>query len=94
MSKAENTKTIKVSEQNHIWLESLGTKSESFDDIITCLRNQVRLSNPKKWWLISAKDVKLIRKALTESEQRNALHVLDSGLHLTKEIPADWKEEE
>jgi len=47
-----------------------------------------------KWWLINDEDVKTIKIALIESNQTSALHTLDSGLHLTNEIPDDFKEGE
>jgi len=51
-----------------------------------------------QWWLISEEDVELIRKGLIlfqeEREvQRDALHALDSGLHITKAIPDDYADE-
>lgn len=42
---------------------------------------------PKKWWLISDKDVQAIKKGLDGS----LLHTLESGLHITDEVPEDWK---
>jgi hypothetical protein len=39
-----------------------------------------------KWWLISDDDYKTISKAL-----RDALHILDTGLHRTDAIPDDYK---
>ena len=45
----------------------------------------------QEWWLISAENVKSIRKALEDSGQRDALHDLDSGLNTTDCIPDDWK---
>ncbi len=45
------------------------------------------LSDPKKWWLISNEDVQAIKKGLTGS----LLHTLESGLHITYEVPEDWK---
>lgn len=46
------------------------------------------MSEPKKWWLISEEDVQAIEKNLAQ-----ALHALESGLHMTDEIPEDWKDE-
>ena len=46
--------------------------------------------DPKKWWLISDQDVQAIKKGLTGS----LLHTLETGLHITDEIPEDWKENE
>jgi len=46
----------------------------------------------QKWWLISAENVDSIRKALESSGQKDALHDLDSGLHITDCIPDDFKE--
>ena len=42
---------------------------------------------PTKWWLISDEDVQAIKKGLTGS----LLHALESGLHVTNEVPEDWK---
>jgi len=50
------------------------------------------MTDPKKWWLISNQDVDEIEKALEDTDQKDALHTLHSGLHTTKEIPDDWKE--
>ena len=52
------------------------------------------MSDPKKWWLISDEDVQVIRKGLmhaTHVKKEKALHALDSGLHVTDEVPEDWK---
>lgn len=54
------------------------------------------MSEPKKWWLISDEDVQTIRtglKARTDILTSHALHALDSGLHKTDEVPADFKKE-
>ena len=53
------------------------------------------MTNPKKWWLISNQDVEAIAEALqnpTPEKLRDALHDLDSGCHITDEIPDDWNE--
>ena len=44
--------------------------------------------DPKKWWLISDGDVQTLRDRLSG----DLLHILESGLHTTDEIPEDWKE--
>ena len=50
-----------------------------------------------RWWLLSDTDVEFLRVALTEANDTdpmgwvsNALHVLDSGLHETDAVPADF----
>lgn len=45
------------------------------------------MTDPKKWWLISNEDIQAIKEGLTGS----LLHTLESGLHITDEVPADWK---
>ena len=61
--------------------------------------------DPKTWWLIAEDDVRAIRAALeqharnTENEPRTellgaALHALDSGLHTTAAVPADFRAED
>ena len=48
------------------------------------------MTDPTKWWLISDEDVQAIKKGLTGS----LLHTLESGLHITDEIPDDWRKED
>ena len=43
--------------------------------------------NPSKWWLISDEDVQTIKKGLTGA----LLRTLESGLHITDVIPADFQ---
>lgn len=45
------------------------------------------MNTPTKWWLISDEDVQAIKKGLAGS----LLHILESGLHTTDDIPEDWK---
>lgn len=49
-----------------------------------------------KWWLISDEDVKTIRRGLTYTAQSirgQALHALDTGLHVTACTPDDYKDD-
>lgn len=46
-----------------------------------------------KWWLIEDDDVQKIRAALEQHGLTYALHALDSGLHDTDAVPADFEEE-
>jgi hypothetical protein len=57
----------------------------------------------QKWWLLSDKDLGAIIFALTAAIQQcpdadsrkpleDALHILESGLHITDAVPGDFKE--
>jgi hypothetical protein len=54
----------------------------------------------KQWWLISIEDIEKIRAFLLKMALKgsgpaaDALHALDSGLHLTDAVPDDFKDEE
>jgi len=43
-----------------------------------------------KWWLISDKNVKQLQEALETA--CDALHSLDSGLHISDTVPSDFSE--
>ncbi len=56
--------------------------------------NDEQMSEPKKWWLISDEDVQVIKKSLMyypQATRKEALHALESGLHVTDAVPDDWK---
>jgi hypothetical protein len=49
------------------------------------------------WLLIARDDVQRIRKALSTLPNvaaREALHLLDTGLHTTDAVPDDWRDDE
>lgn len=64
------------------------------------------LGVPGAWWLISIEDARRIAAALEHIEQHlaapesckraalEALHLLNSGLHRTGAVPADFQREE
>lgn len=41
-----------------------------------------------KYWLISDEDVQVLRQSLTG----DALHTLETGLHVTDEVPSDFQQ--
>jgi len=56
------------------------------------------MARNRVWWLISDDDTRIIQEALAapggDESRKNALHVLDTGLHVSDSIPADLIEEE
>jgi hypothetical protein len=61
------------------------------------------VSTPTRWWLIADSTYRVISKLLegsldtlpdskTREDIRQALHQLDTGLHITDEIPSDYKQ--
>lgn len=61
------------------------------------------LTQPGAWWLLSRDDARRIAEALgriaanantsaaAQADAREALHLLESGLYRTDEVPSEWQ---
>lgn len=49
----------------------------------------------EKWWLISEEDVQALREIMVgDGQSRAALYILETSLHETDAVPADWVTDE